>query len=300
MTILPIGLGFGLLIVGVGFTSLPSLTRERGGSVIPTNARDRVEIVARNGYDCPDGLLWRPDGLYLADEGGGRLRKWTPAGTAELHPATTAIQSPEDLVMDEAGNVYFTDDNTGRVWKRAASGELLLLAGPAQGLRSTEGIAIMPNGHLAVGDGELHAIYEIAPSGKVSELAKDIRKPESLTYDNAGGLYVADNEDNVIYYLHEGQRTVVLADPKISPETILWTPSGLLITDSREGRLYRWIRGEPLHVLASFGGTLRKVHGVTIDPAGVIYLSIQSDLPHRKGYIVRLTPAAPLAVVSAK
>ena len=300
MTLSPIGLGCGLLMIGAGLTSLPSLTRERGGTVIPTNPRDQVEIVTRNGYDCPDGLLWRPDGLYISDEGGGRLRKWTAAGTVELHPASPAIQSPEDLVMDEAGNTYFTDDSTGRVWKRAATGELVELAGPAQGLRSTEGIALMPNGHLAVGDGELHAIYEITPDGKVSAWAKDIRKPESLTYDNAGGLYVADNEDNVIYYLHEGRRTVVLSDPKLSPETILWTPSGLLITDSREGRLYRWNRGEPVQVLASFGGTLRKVHGVTIDPAGIIYVSIQSDLPHRKGYIVRLTPAAPLTVVSAK
>lgn len=300
MTISPISFGFGVLMLGVGITSLPSLTRERGGTVIPTHPRDQVEIVARNGYDCPDGLLWRPDGLYLSDEGGGRLRKWTPAGTAELHPASASIQSPEDLVMDSGGNTYFTDDSTGSVWKRAASGELVRLAGTAQGLRSTEGIALMPNGHLAVGDGELHAIFEITPAGEVKELAREIRKPESLTYDSAGGLYIADNEDNVIYYLHEGQRTVVLEDPKISPETILWTPSGLLITDSREGRLYRWRRGEPIQVLASFGGTLRKVHGVTIDPQGVIYVSIQSDLPHRKGYIVRLTPAAPLSVISAK
>lgn len=300
MTISPIGLGFGLLMVGVGVTSLPSLTRERGGTVIPTHPRDQVEMLARNGYDCPDGLLWRPDGLYLSDEGGGRLRKWTANGTFELHAATPAIQSPEDLVMDEAGNVYFTDDSTGRVWKRSAAGELVELAGPGQGLRSTEGIALMPNGHLAVGDGELHTIFEITPAGVVSELAKEIRKPESLTYDNVGGLYVADNEDNVIYYLHEGRRTVVLADPKISPETILWTPSGLLITNSREGRLYRWNRGEPMQVLASFGGTLRKVHGVTIDSDGSIYVSIQSDLPHRKGYIMRLTPAASPTVVSVK
>lgn len=300
MTLSPVGLGFCLLMVGVSFTTLPSLNRERGGTIIPTNPQDAVEIVPRNGYDCPDGLLWRPDGIYFADEGGGRLRKWTPAGTAELHRPTPSIESPEDLVMDEAGNTYFTDDNTGRVWKHASTGELVLLAGPAQGLRSTEGIALMPNGHLAVGDGELHAIYEVTQGGQVWEIVKDIRKPESLTYDNEGGLYVADNEDNVIYYLREGRRTVVLADPKISPETILWTPSGLLITDSREGRLYRWNRGEPVHVLASFGGVLHKVHGITIDPAGAIYVSIQSDLAHRRGYIVKLTPAGPPIIVSSK
>ena len=297
MTISPLGIGFGLVLVGVGFTSVPSLTRERGGTIIPVHAGDRVEILARNGYDCPDGLLWRPDGLYLADEGGGRLRKWTPGGTTEFHAARLDIESPEDLVMDGEGNVFFTDDNTGSVWQRTPEGKLVEIAGPVQGLRSTEGIALMPNGHLAVGDGELHAIYEVSREGQVSLMETGIKKPESLTYDDAGGLYVADNEDNVIYYLRDGQRTVVLADPKISPETILWTPSGLLMTDSREGRLYRWQRGNPPRVLASFGGVLRKVHGVTVDPAGQIYVSIQSDLAHRKGYIVRLTPAVS---VSAK
>ena len=40
--------------------------------------------------------------------------------------------------------------------------------------------------------------------------------------------------------------------------------------------------------------------GFSVDQAGAIYVSIQSGLAHRKGYIVRLTPAVPPTMVSAR
>ena len=287
MTFSPLWIGF-CLAASIGITALPPVTREPGGTLIPAHAGDRVTILARNGYDAPDGLLWRPDGLYMADEGGGRLRKWTPAGTQELHAPQDQVQSPEDVVADAAGNLYFTDDSTGGVFKRTAAGQFSQIAGPAQGLRSTEGIAITPQGTIIVGDGELHTIFEIGPEGQVTKYASNIRKPESMVFDEQGGLYVADNEANLIYYLRDGKSQIVLQDPEISPETIFYTNGGLLVTDSRSGRLYRFVRGERPEVLLSLGGVLRKLQGVTVDPDGIIYLSIQSDLKHKKGYLLRL------------
>ncbi len=287
MTFSPLWIGF-CLAAGIGITSLPPITRERGGTVIPAHAGDRVEILARNGYDAPDGLLWQPDGLYLADEGGGRLRKFTPQGTIELHRSESQVQSPEDLVTDQAGNLYFTDDSTGGVFKRSATGEFKQIAGPAQGLRSTEGIAITPWGTVIVGDGELHAIFEIGLEGQVTKFATGIRKPESMVFDEQGGLYVADNEDNMIYYLADGKWRIILKDADISPETILYTQGALLVTDSHAGRLYRFVRGERPEVLLSLGGIMQKIQGVTVDDHGIIFLSVQSDLKHKKGYILRL------------
>ena len=291
MSFSPLWFGF-CLAASIGITALPPVTGERGGTVIPAHAGDRIEILARNGYDAPDGLLWQPDGLYMADEGGGRLRKWTAKGTVELHPPNAQVQSPEDVVTDGAGNFYFTDDSTGGVFKRSAEGKLSQIAGPAQGLRSTEGIAITPQGTLIVGDGELHTIFEIGPEGQVTQFATGIRKPESMVFDEQGGLYVADNEENVIYYLSDGKWRIVLKDPQISPETIVYTKGALLITDSRSGRLYRFVRGERPEVLLSLGGVMQKLQGVTVDDQGIIYLSVQSDLKHKKGYILRLDTAA--------
>ncbi|MBY0507108.1 MAG: hypothetical protein K2X03_24555 [Bryobacteraceae bacterium] len=290
MTFSPLWFGF-CLAASIGITALPPVTREKGGTVIPAHPGDRVEILARNGYDAPDGLLWRPEGLYVADEGGGRLRLWTAEKTHELHARTKQVQSPEDVVSDAAGNLYFTDDTTGGVFRRSVAGEFKQIAGPAQGLKSTEGIAVTPEGTILVGDGELHTIFEIGPAGEVTKFATDIRKPESMVFDEHGGLYVADNEDNVIYYLLDQKWRVVLKDPEISPETIIYSNGALLVTDSQSGRLYRFVRGERPEVLLSLGGNMRKIQGVTVDGQGVIYLSIQTDLKNKKGYILRLTPA---------
>ena len=281
-----------LSFLGAAFLTLPPLKLEKGGSLL-VNARNlRAEVLPRNGFGCPDGLLWDRGALYMADEGAGLLRRWQPAGAPALHPASAEVVSPEDVVTDGHGAYFFTDDSTGSVWRYEESAGLRKLAGRTQGLQSTEGIALAPDGSVLVGDGELHRIFRISPEGQVTTYFDGIRKPESLAFDEAGGLYVADNEDHILYYLKDGEKRVALADREISPETILYRSGQLLITDSLHGRLYQMRPGERPVVLASFGGVLRKVHGVTVDDQGRIYLSLQTDLARNVGHLVRLTPVS--------
>ena len=282
-------------LAGAAYLTLPPLQPGKSGSVL-VNARNlRVEALPRNGYGCPDGLLWDRGALYLADEGAGLLRRWTKEGVSDLHPSSSKVVSPEDLVTDGRGTYYFTDDSTGSVWRYNEKAGLTEVAGRAQGLVSTEGIALAPDGTLYVGDGELHRIFSITPAGQVRTFLDGIRKPESLALDDQGGLYVADNEENKLYYVRDGETRIVLQDKDISPETILLTPSGLLITDSLHGRLYQMQPGSRPVVLASFGGVLKKIHGVTVDETGRIYVSIQTDLAHNKGHLFRLTPTGAAA-----
>jgi sugar lactone lactonase YvrE len=266
---------------------LPSLPKGKAGSVVPGRGVKQVELIERNGYACPDGLLWDAQGLWLADEGGQGLRRMRNGKTELMHPLREDVQSPEDIVTDGQGNYYFTDDSTGSVW-RYHEGLLTKLAGVSEGLRSTEGIALSPDGRLLVGDGERHIVYEVTER-EVKPLITGVKKPESLVFDAEGGLYIADNEDHILYYWRNGELTVALRDAEISPETIAASPYGLLITDSRNGRLYRFHRNAQPEVIASFGGSLRKVHGVTVDGDGHIYVSVQTDLPAAKGHLFRIT-----------
>lgn len=277
-------------LAAAAYLTLPPVQPGKSGSVLVHASNLRVESLPRNGYGCPDGLLWDRGVLLMADEGAGLLRRWTAAGVADLHVRTPHVVSPEDLVTDGQGAYYFTDDSTGSVWRYRERDGLKEVAGKAQGLVSTEGIALAPDGTLYVGDGELHRIFKISPSGLVTPHFSGIRKPESLALDEHGGLYVADNEDHKLYYVRDGEKRVVLDDAGISPETILQTPHGLLITDSLHGRLYQMQPGMRPVVLASFGGVLKKVHGVTVDGDGRIYVSIQTDLARNKGNLFRFTP----------
>ena len=265
----------------------PAWPKEKAGSIVPGRGVRSIELLERNGYSCPDGLLWENGGLWLADEGGQGLRRWTPEKTTLAHSRRPEIQSPEDLVTDGRGNYYYTDDSTGSVW-RYRGGELTKLAGKEQGLVSTEGIALAADGRLLVGDGELHAIFEVT-EGQARQVITGVHKPESLVFDKDGGLYIADNEEHLLYYWKDGSLEVVLRDREISPETIAGFGDGLLMTDSLHGRLYVFHRGRRPEVLASFGGALRKVHGVTPDGAGHVFVSVQTDLAQGNGHLFRLT-----------
>ena len=46
---------------------------------------------------------------------------------------------------------------------------------------------------------------------------------------------------------------------------------------------------EELKTIAAFGGQLKNVQGVTVDERGDIYVTVQSDLKHNVGFIIKIT-----------
>jgi sugar lactone lactonase YvrE len=146
---------------------------------------------------------------------------------------------------------------------------------------------------LIVGDAPGHRVLKVRPDGNVSVLIgpeRKIAKPESFAFDDEGNLYIADNRDNVLYLLRtDGQLHRVVADrPGFSPESLRFADGTLFITDSDNGKLFRYMPDDGLNVVAVFGGSLANIQGIAADGAGALYLSVQSDLKGRKGYILKL------------
>ena len=277
------------------FTSCAVMGKD--GLVIMTDPSYKASVFATNklGFGAPDGLLMSHGKLYLADEGGVALEVWSQQeGMKTLADGKFGTESPEDLVMDAAGDIFFSDDDAGGVWEVDASGKQVLLAGKDKGLYSTEGIALAPDGSIIVGDGDEHQIYRVTRSGAVSVfLGREfgITKPESMTFDDKGNLYIADNVDNVLYLLdvHHQLHRVIDRKDQFSPETIFYFRGSLYITDSQSGKLYVYTPNEELKTIAAFGGRLKNVQGVTVDDLGDIYVSVQSDLKHKVGYIIKIS-----------
>jgi sugar lactone lactonase YvrE len=253
-----------------------------------------AEVAAseKDGFASPDGLLWADDILYVADEGGSAVRAWRP-GTRPtiLADSRAGLASPEDLVRDSAGNVYFTDDTRGGLWRIA--GRTAAVIAPDR-LPSTEGLGLSPAGDLVVGDASGHRVLKVAPDGTLSVLVgpeKKISKPESFAFDDKGNLYIADNRENVLYLLRpDGRLHRAIADrPAFSPESLLFSGGALFITDSDNGKLFRYTPDDGLNVVAVFGGSLANIQGIAADDKGGLYLSVQSDLEGRKGYILKLS-----------
>ncbi|HYW15884.1 MAG TPA: hypothetical protein VE891_06995 [Allosphingosinicella sp.] len=256
-----------------------------------------AEVVAsdRDGFASPDGLLWAGGTLYVADEGGSAIRAWRP-GTrpAILADARSGLASPEDLVRDPAGNVYFTDDTRGGLWRTDTAGLTAALVEPGRGLPSTEGLGLSPAGELVVGDAPGRRVLKVRPDGNVSVLIgpeKNIAKPESFAFDDSGDLYIADNRDKILYRLGtDGRLRRAIADrPGFSPESLRFAGGALFITDSDNGKLFRYTPDDGLDVVAIFGGSLANIQGIAADERGALYLSVQSDLKARKGFILKLS-----------
>ena len=255
-----------------------------------------AQVIAseKDGFGSPDGLLWADGALYVADEGGSAVRAWRPgARPATLADAKAGLASPEDLVRDAAGNLYFTDDTRGGLWRTDPLGRTTAVVGPRQGLPSTEGLGLSPQGDLIVGDAAGHLQHPVAPDGAVAVLVgadKGIAKPESFAFDGTGNLYIADNRDNILYLLTaEGRLHRVIANRSgFSPESLRFAGGALFITDSEHGKLFRYTPNDGLTVIALFGGSLANVQGIAADDSGALYVSVQSDLKARKGYILKL------------
>lgn len=248
-----------------------------------------------DGFASPDGLLWADGTLYVADEGGSAIRAWRPgARPSTLADARAGLASPEDLVRDQAGNLYFTDDTRGGLWRTDPAGRTEAVVAPRLGLPSTEGLGLSPTGHLVVGDAPGHRVLTVAPDGKVAVLVgpeRRIAKPESFAHDGAGNLYIADNRDHVLYLLRPGGRLhrAVADRPGFSPESLAFAGGALFITDSDNAKLFRYTPDDGLQVVAVFGGSLANVQGIAADDHGDLYVSVQSDLAGRKGYILKLS-----------
>jgi DNA-binding beta-propeller fold protein YncE len=244
-----------------------------------------------DGIVSPDGLRWENGNLYIADEGGSAVRVLTPSGLKTLATAKDGLRSPEDLARGSDGALYWTDDDAGGLWRLGSDGKATRRV-PAQGpLASTEGLAAAPSAKILIGG--TGRILMLAPDESLTPLPLPIAKPESMAFDAVGNLYIADNEADILYLLtRDGRLHRTLAGREgFSPETLHFAGGALLITDSRNGKLHRYTPEDGISTLAVFAGDLGNVQGVTSDPAGNIYLSLQTDLKAHKGLVVRLRKA---------
>jgi sugar lactone lactonase YvrE len=292
-----IGTGLGLIafVVFGGLLLLVHHPESREMIEVADNSY-QYKIIGTNesGFDVPDGILWKDGNIYMADEGGSAFRIWSGINDVKtLSTPADGLQSPEDFVLDGEGNIFFTDDDAGGVWKTNEKGETRLLAGKEKGLNSTEGIALSANGEILVGDGTQHKIFSVGQDGQVQiflDSDAGITKPESMVFDEKGNLYIADNEDHILYLLTPDKNLskIVANQAGFSPESIWYSKGVLYITDSDNAKLFRYKPQKGLELIARFSGIFRKVSGVTTDEDENIYLSIQTHIARKHGYLLRL------------
>lgn len=253
-----------------------------------------IDVVIDNedGITSPDGLWWDSGMLYIADEGGSAIRRWDGTRLETLADATSGIASPEDLVVDAQGQIWFTDDTAGGLWRVNPDGAQKVAG--SQEITESEGIALRGDGTIWVGDGRTGRIQAFkADARRPAPVAAgwQVAKPESMALAPDGVLWLADNRrDRLLRIEADGTAREWLLPNDLSPETIAAHGEALWITDSHNGRLYRLEKDGEFKVVALFLADFININGIAVDTAGAVYVSIQSDLAMGRGYIVRFVP----------
>ncbi len=192
---------------------------------------------------------------------------------------------PDDVALDDSGNVYVADLNNEMIRKITAVGQVLTLAGSGKmGFRDGMGlnaefespvcITVDHKGNVYVADAAINLIRKVSPDGYVTTLAgsgiagyfdgsaayAEFDNPQGLAVDDEGNVYVADTYNNRIRKISPLGNVTTLAGSSMgyadgTGDTAQFNrPHGLAIDDS--GNLY---------VADTYNHRIRKV-----TPGGVV------------------------------
>jgi serine/threonine protein kinase len=212
-------------------------------------------------------------------------------------PALQAeFRLPNNVALDQAGNVYVADTANDDIRKITSAGVVSTIAGLFHNRGSADGsgtnarfwapfgIALDPSGDIFVADTGNNTIRKISPTGVVSTIAglagqagtndgagslARFRNPWGVAVDDSGGVYVADMSNNTI-------RKITLT-----------------------GRVYTYAGQAGISGNADGFGTGARFNnpfGVAVDSAGNVYVSDTANNAIRKitvGHVVTTLAGLP-------
>jgi sugar lactone lactonase YvrE len=192
--------------------------------------------------NAPNGLAVDSKGnLYIADTGNDRIRMVSSGGVISTIAGNgsrgyggdggaargASLNTPTDVTVDAAGNVYIADQGNHRIRRVTPDGTIRTVAGSGSpgfggdggtavqaGLNSPSAVRIDKAGNLLIADRDNHRIRRVATDGRISTLAGNgtagyngdsqearlasLNKPSGLTVDASGNLLIADRDNHRI------------------------------------------------------------------------------------------------------
>ena len=187
-------------------------------------------------FNSPTGLAVDFQGnVYVADNGNHLIRKITAAGdvttlagsgaqgSANGQGTAASFNSPSDVALDIAGNVYVADQSNHLIRKITSAGDVSTLAGSgtegatngtgtAASFKFPQGVTVDGPGNVYVADNGNHLIRKITQAGEVTTLAgsgtqgatngtgtaASFNFPLGVTVFGTGIVYVADGGNHLI------------------------------------------------------------------------------------------------------
>lgn len=206
---------------------------------------------------------------------------------ASLYAQATAFQGLESVVMtglnyanglavDNAGNVFIAEYNSGRVWEVPAGGGTPRVVAES-GLVTPSALALDKAGNLYIADLGAEKVFKVAPGSGVAvplPIAGRDLDPDAVAVDAAGDVFVALFSSNGgIIKLPAG------GGPQVSVGERLLEPVGLAVDSA--GNLFVAVGGAPSVVeIPANGGPQSTIPtsgvayptGVAVDPIGNVFI----------------------------
>ncbi len=155
--------------------------------------------------------------LFKVDQNGVLTRlagNARPGFSGDGGPATNAqLNSPADLALDNAGNLYIADWGNNRIRKIDATGIITSVGSPFVPI----GVAVDASGNIYASAPAANRVFKITPDGTQTTFAgiisvtnfhfsgdggpatnAELSQPRGLVIDTAGNLYIADTGNNCI------------------------------------------------------------------------------------------------------
>ncbi len=227
---------------------------------------------------------------YLA-KGKSKTKAIFAKGSATVKLAG-GFQFAEGPSCDKEGNIFFTDQNSNKIYKWSIQNKLTTFGdnfGRANGTYFTK------DGALITCSDEKNELWSVAPSGEITILIRDfegkkLNGPNDLWIAPDGGMYLTDpfykrpwwdhqkseQPGEYVYYLAPGSSKLIkIIDDLVQPNGIVGTPDGryLYVADIRSKKTWRYTIGAKgeltdKHLFAEKGSD-----GMTIDSRGNVYLT---------------------------
>jgi hypothetical protein len=233
-----------------------------GNVIICDTYRNAVEVLAESavdpGYLLGSGATWTAGSLYvIAGE-----RAASPAPTTTGSPgAATALNNPEGVTVDHAGNVVIADEGDNEV-------EVVAVSAANPGYVLGQGASWTRGDLYVIAGGGTGTTPPVPTSSGTPATAVDLEAPAGVAVDGAGNVLVADTGHDLVEVLALGSdRPGYLATTSST-----WSPGDLYVV-AGGGSDPPTTEGT-----TGLGTVLDQPSGVAVDTAGDVIIADTDEL----------------------
>jgi len=181
-----------------------------------------------------DGIIFSTDVIGNGSYNGQNVYKTLTNGSTTLF--ANGFNGAAGLTMDDSGNLFVSELNTGRIWKVLPNGTKSIYA---NGVGVPAGLAFDSSGNLFVANFQFDNILKVLPNGSVSTFGNTDAEPVGIIIDENDNLYVSHEEPHTISKITPSGTVSNFANiPGTKFQYLAYFGENILVTGYTDHRIY--------------------------------------------------------------